>query len=100
MAGMKDASGQSVNQDCLAAQYLDNGRWISMVADGHGKEGHKCAERLCTVLPGMVSAGLTVGRLKHKPRKPMQPRKLKKLRKRLGRGSLAFFCLHLTFLSL
>lgn len=60
MTGQKGL-GQAVNQDCIAAQQCADGRWVCVVADGHGENGHRCAEQICGVLPGMLTLARSMG---------------------------------------
>jgi len=50
-----------MNQDCFAALYGSNGRWLGLVLDGHGKHGHSVAQELSVVLPILVEEAMQCG---------------------------------------
>lgn len=46
-----------MNQDCVAALLGSRGL-IGLVVDGHGQDGHRCAERIAAVLPSLLAEAL------------------------------------------
>lgn len=56
-AGLK-GRGQSINQDCIATCCDSKGNWLCIVVDGHGEDGHRCAEHLCSSVLTLLAPAL------------------------------------------